>query len=134
MSSQHQKRHVELRTSSLEGLVEAIVLDRSPDLEQNSVAHVKEERVTAQIQQLLKREQVRKMFRKIKRSLKPVFQLGLSKIDVPDASAHTGQNGDPAHPKSWKGPWVSVAKPTAIAQVVKEINGTHVSIHALERS
>lgn len=51
---QHQKRHVDLRTSYLEGLAESIVLDRSPGLAHDSVAHVKEERVTAQIQQLLK--------------------------------------------------------------------------------
>ncbi len=35
---QRQKQHVELRTTYLEGLVEAIVLDSSPDLEHDSVA------------------------------------------------------------------------------------------------
>jgi len=101
---QHQKRHSELRSTHLEELVEAMVLDRSPDLVHDSVAHIKEERVTSQIRQFIKRENLRRMFRKIKRALKPVAQQGLSKIDVPDATACTTAHGDPSNPKEWKGP------------------------------
>ncbi len=72
----YQKRHRELRAKYLEELAEAIVLDRSPDLEHSSMVHVKEDRVTNQIKQLLKRENMRRMFRKIKRVLKPVARMG----------------------------------------------------------
>jgi len=119
---QYQKRHRELRATYLEGLAEAIVLDRSPNLEHSSVAHVKEERVSSQIRHLLKRENLRRMFRKIKRILKPVSNLGLSKIDIPDPDASSASFGDPSDPKQWKGPWVTVTKPTDIALVVRDIN------------
>jgi hypothetical protein len=62
------------------------------------------------------------MFRKIKRILKPVTKMGLSKIDVPDQSASTAEFGDPSNPKEWKGPWVTLTKPSAIATIVKDIN------------
>jgi hypothetical protein len=119
---QHQKRHSELHSTYLEELAEAIVLDRSPNLVHDSLAHVKEERVASQIQHLLKRENLHLMFRKIKRILKLVAQQGLSRIDVPDTSAITAAHGDPSNPKDWKGPWVTLTKPTAITEVVESIN------------
>jgi hypothetical protein len=119
---QHQNRHSELRSTYLEELAEAIVLDRSPNLVHDSLAHVKEDCVASQIQHLLKRENLCRMFRKIKRILKPVAQQGLSRIDVLDTSANTAAHGDPSNPKDWKGPWVTITKPTAIAEVVKSIN------------
>jgi hypothetical protein len=82
-----QKRHRELRATYLEGLAEAIVPDRSPDLEYSSMVQVQDDRVTNQIKQLLKRENMRRMFRKLKRIIKPVVRMGLSKVDVPDPTA-----------------------------------------------
>jgi len=38
---------------------------------------------------------------------------GLGKIDVPDTSAHNC--GNPAEPPTWKGPWIPLTKPSAIA-------------------
>jgi hypothetical protein len=119
---QHQKRHSELHSTYLEELAEAIVLDRSPNLVHDSLAHVKEERVASQIQHLLKRENLHLMFRKIKHILKLVAQQGLSRIDVPDTSVITAAHGDPSNPKDWKGPWVTLTKPTAITEVVESIN------------
>jgi len=98
------------------------VLDRSPNLVHDSLAHVKEERVASQIQHLLKRENLHLMFRKIKHILKLVAQQGLSRIDVPDTSVITAAHGDPSNPKDWKGPWVTLTKPTAITEVVESIN------------
>jgi hypothetical protein len=120
----YQKRHRELRAKYLEELAEAIVLDRSPDLEHSSMVHVKEDRVTNQIKQLLKRENMRRMFRKIKRVLKPVARMGLSKIEVPDPTARSTENGDPSNLKTWKGPWITATKPNDIAAVIKDINCT----------
>lgn len=62
------------------------------------------------------------MFCKIKRILKPISKTGLSKIDVPDHTAQTEEFGDPTNPKAWKGPWVMLTKPLAIATIVKDIN------------
>ncbi len=118
----HQRQHKELRSTHLEELAEAIVLDRSPGLAHESVAQVKEERVANQIKQLLKRENLRRMFRKIKRILKPVAQLGLSRVDIPDVSSTNQSHGDPTKPKDWKGPWLTITKPSDIASVIKNIN------------
>jgi len=119
---QHQRQHVELHTTHLESLAEAIVLERSPNLVHKSVTHVKEERVASQVKQLIKRENLRRMFRKIKRILKPVVKQGLSRLDVPDPSARTETHGDPSKPKGWKGPWLTHSKPSDIAIVIKKIN------------
>jgi len=119
---QHQRQHVELRTTYLESLAEAIVLERSPNLVHESVSHVKEERMASQVKQLIKQENLRRMFRKIKRILTPVAKQGISRIDIPDPSARTEAHGDPSEPKEWKGPWLTITKPSDIATVIKEIN------------
>ena len=49
---------------------------------------------------------------------------GLSRIDVPDASAVSFNSGNPSDPKTWKGPWRSVTNPHEIAKVVCSINAT----------
>jgi hypothetical protein len=62
------------------------------------------------------------MFRKIKRILNPVVKQGLSRIDVPDPYARTEAHGDPSKTKEWKGPWLTLTKPSNIAIRIKEIN------------
>lgn len=119
---QNLRRHTELRNTHLEDLAEAIVLDRSPGLVHESVAHIKDERVTTQIKQLLKREHMCRMFRKIKRILKPEVKQGLSCVDVPDPSSGNESHGDPSQPKTWSGLWRSVTRPNDIASVIKELN------------
>ncbi len=57
-------------------------------------------------------------------TLEPPTQLGLSRIDIPDSSATNWRFGDPSTPKSWSGPWRSIAHPTEIAQIVKIMNIT----------
>jgi hypothetical protein len=47
---------------------------------------------------------------------------GLSRIDVPDASAASDTMGDPNCPKTWKGPWKSITSPREITQEVCKVN------------
>ena len=106
----------------MEDLAEAIVLDRSPNLADAPMTPVLAERSEKQLKQLISRETLRKMYRKIGRTLNKVVGKGLSRIDVPDASAATASSGDPNNPKTWKGPWRSVTYPQEIAQEVCKIN------------
>ncbi len=53
-----QRSHQELRESHLESLAEAIVLEQAPTLIYDSMAHIKEERVASQIQQLIQWEKI----------------------------------------------------------------------------
>lgn len=117
-----QSKHQELRESYLEDLAEAIVLERSPYLEDDKQAHILLEKKAKQIRQLISREKMRQMYRKIGRALKKPMGGGLSRIDVPDARAASTSNGDPENPKQWKGPWRSVTNPREIAKEVCKIN------------
>jgi len=117
-----QAQHQELRDHCLEDLAEAIVLDRSPSLSDDKAAHILVEKNARQLQQLISREKMRKMYRKIGRTLEKRHGGGLSRIDVPDASAASSTSGNPNNPKTWKGPWRSVTNPNEIATVVCQIN------------
>jgi hypothetical protein len=117
-----QAQHQELRESYLEGLAEAIVLDRAPQLDHDSLQHIKLDRKEKQLKQLIAREKVRRMYRKIGRVLGKTKGKGLSRIDIPDASAATETSGDPNSPKTWRGPWKSLTDPRVIAKEVCKIN------------
>ncbi len=82
-----QRKHKELRESHLESLAEAIVLAQAPGLIFDSVAHIKEERITNQIQQLIKREKQKKSYNKIGNTLSPNRHQGVARIDIPDRMA-----------------------------------------------
>jgi hypothetical protein len=117
-----QKQHQELRDRYLEGLAEAIVLDRSPDLGNDPTRAVLVERKEKQIKQILSREKICRMYRKIGSALHKSKGKGLSRIDVPDEAAASYTSGDPSDPKQWKGPWRSVTNPNEIARVVCKFN------------
>jgi hypothetical protein len=117
-----QQQHQELRDNYLEDLAKAIVLDRSPNLADAPMTPVLAERSEKQLKQLISREKLRKMYRKIGRTLNKVVGKGLSRIAVPDASAATASSVDPNNPKTWKGPWRSVTHPQEIAKEVYKIN------------
>jgi hypothetical protein len=51
-----QTKHQELRESFLEGLAKALVLDRSPELDNDSLHHIKLDRKEKQLNQLISRE------------------------------------------------------------------------------
>jgi hypothetical protein len=86
------------------------------------VVSIKEERVASQVKKIIKRENLRRMFRKLQRVLKPDIKQGLSRIDIPDRTACTAAHGNPDHPKEWKGPWMTITKPNEIAKVIKDLN------------
>jgi len=64
-----QAKHQELRDDYLEDLAEAIILDRSPSSAHDTAAHVLAEKTAKQLQQLISQEKMRKMYRKIGRTL-----------------------------------------------------------------
>ena len=117
-----QKRHQELRDTYLENLAEAIVLNRTPQLAESGLEHLLKDKSAKQLKQLISREKMRKMYRKLGRLLNKSKGSGLSRIDIPDAAAVTATSGDPNCPKTWKGPWKSVTNPREIAQEVCKIN------------
>lgn len=80
------------------------------------------DRAEKQLRQLISREKIRKMFRKLSRVLNKHKGKGLSRIDVPDALASNETNGDTNNPKTWKGPWKPVTNPTEIAEAVCKVN------------
>jgi hypothetical protein len=117
-----QSQHEQLRASFLEDLAEAIVLHQSPNLSFDSLSEIKKERILKQLKQLQFREKMRRLYKKISYTLQPPTQLGLSHKEMPDTSAINQRFGDPAHPKTWQGPWRTITGPTGIAQVVKLMN------------
>jgi hypothetical protein len=117
-----QKQHQELRDTYLEDLADAIVLDRSPNLADEAMEAIRVERCEKQLKRLISREKLRKMYRKIGCTLNKLGGKGLSRIDVPDASAATEGSGDPEDPKTWKGPWKSVTNPVDIAKEVCKVS------------
>ena len=108
----------------MEDLAEAIILDRSLSLAHDNTAHILAEKAAKQLQQLISREKMRKMYRKIGRTFQKNPGGGLSCIDVPDASAVSLNSGNPSDPKTLKGPWRSVTNPHEISKVVCRINTT----------
>jgi hypothetical protein len=119
----YQKKHHELRASYPLGLAEAIVLDQAPSLVFESMTDVKVERTEKQLKQLIQREKLQQMYKKIGNALQDKPHKGLSKIDIPDKRARDNQEfGDPVDPKTWKGSWISITNPQEIAAVVCEIN------------
>lgn len=94
-----QKQHQELIDKYLEGLAEAIVLDRSPDLGSDPTRAVLVKHKEKQIKQILSREKIRRMYRKIGSALHKNKGKGLSRIDVPDEAAASYTSGDPSDPK-----------------------------------
>jgi hypothetical protein len=98
------------------------VLAQSPSLAYDSVEHIKAERVEKQIKQLIKREKTCSMFRRLGVILKGKSSQGLSRIDIPDSSAHNLAFGDPNKLKTWTGPWKTVTNPQDIVKEVCKIN------------
>lgn len=82
-----QKDHKKLRASYLEQLAEAIVIHQSPSLDTNEATPIRVERVVKQIKELRKREQQKRMYKKLGYTMNPNVSLGLCRIDVPDKRA-----------------------------------------------
>jgi hypothetical protein len=83
---------------------------------------IKRDKAEKQLQQLISRERIWRMYRILSKLLNKAEGKGLRQIDVPDATASNEETGDPNCPKTWKGPWKSVTNPTEIAKVVCKVN------------
>ncbi len=118
----YQRNSKQLRETYLETLAENIVLHRAPHLYSDNLSSVRKERTAATIKQLIAREQKRRTYWKLRKLLNPTESLGLHKIDIPDARASDPSFGNPNHPKTWTGPWLTVTEPTKIATIIKDIN------------
>lgn len=106
--------------SHLEHLAEAILSKNKSSISDNSAVHLYPERVSKQLQLLIKRENLRRSYRKLGRLLRPHQMTGIGKIDIPDFLARNC--GNPNDSQTWKGPWASITNPSAIAEVVKRMN------------
>ena len=79
----------------------------SPWLEEEGNEQRKQEQVDKQIKELIKREEIRRMYRTLGTLLKQEQGKGLTQLDVPDASAIPPERvkfGDPTEAKKWTGP------------------------------
>jgi hypothetical protein len=86
-----RRNHIELLETYLQGLADAIVSKRYPHLDLPANRHVKPEYVAKELKELIKREQKRRMYRKIGHCLQPESSnLGcLSRVDIPADSPAT---------------------------------------------
>jgi hypothetical protein len=125
---QKQKMHRELRETYLEQLAEAIVLERAPHLNQDSMQTICHEQVEKQVKQLISCKKRRKIYRKLGALLGKLSGKGLSRVDVPDASATNPQFGDLTNPKKWTGPWKSITDPIEIAHIITKITSVMTNI------
>jgi hypothetical protein len=120
---QAQKHHVELRESYLNGLAEAIVLEKKPHLSKKENSDALYYLTEEQVQCLLKRERRRRMYRSIGNALRGsnVNYGGIQRIDIP-ATQETEPYPKGPDPKTWNGPWKSVTDPSLIARHVCAAN------------
>jgi hypothetical protein len=88
--------------SHLESLVEAIVTEKFPDLVHSSVEHIKWERTSKELKQLIHWDDMWCSYHKLGKILNPNQSKGLSKMDVPDRLARPFRNSD--EPETWNGP------------------------------
>jgi hypothetical protein len=117
-----QKQHKQLRETYLERLASAIVLKKSPQLEDPDKEEQLPRRTKEAILRIIKKECKQSMYRAISTHLKPTGEnsTGTMRIDVP--APPSGTNPDTIDPKSWKGPWWSVTDPNEIGFYICKTN------------
>jgi hypothetical protein len=105
---ENQKRHFSLRENYLERLAEAIVLRKSPKLNDVRHAQVLEAKTKKALKRILHQERMRRMYKNIGACLNPKTDNtgGISRIDIPAPGPGVSENSIDL--KTWKGPWMSV--------------------------
>lgn len=119
---ENQKRHYSLRESYLEQLATAIVLSKSPQLEDPSYSQKLEARTKQAIKRILKNEWRQRMYRQIGACLNPTSENagGISRVDIPAPSDDTPVESIDV--TQWRGPWRSITDPTEISFHICNVN------------
>ncbi len=117
-----RKNHVELWEAYLQGLADAIVSKRHLHLDLPANRHPKPEYVAKALNELIKHEQKRRMYRKIGHCLQPCSSnLGcLTNVNIPADSTAPHPQGP--NPKTWTGAWTTITNPEETARYVCATN------------
>jgi hypothetical protein len=110
-----RSNHSELRPSYREQLATSIAEHKHPFLITEGDSEALATKAATALQNLVKREQKQRAFRRIGNVLDPTSSTrsGLAKIDVPAGDTRPYPEGP--DPKTWDGPWTLITTPDDIA-------------------
>jgi hypothetical protein len=117
-----QKKHRTLRETYLEQLATAIVLEKSPQLDDPHKETQLKRRIKEAINRIWKKERRQAMYSSIGKTLntREIHTAGISRVDIPAPSDSTSP--ETIDPKFWKGPWRSITDPEEICFYVCQAN------------
>jgi hypothetical protein len=118
-----QRSHLQLCETYLFGLAEAIVLHKETCLAKPQCEEVRYSLTTSQVEQLIKREKRRRMYKRIGAALSNTDDniKGIYRIDIPSGPTSNPYPIGP-DPKTCTGAWRSISDPFLIAQHIYAVN------------